>query len=374
MTNRAILTLLFIAALMPSMPHCFASAEEGGGNDRFMTNAVAVKVNSQNISVREVEALYNDSFVLIQDKLRRGELAAENVDAAIHLAWAEALTTAIQDKLLDQRAEKRKREIMNFYLQRAGSVVGTDKALEMFHRLEAEYVRALRREKIMAAGGEDELRKALKRNGQTMQQWEDNLPRELFRRDIVGMEMGQISVRPTEVKEYYEKHPEQFGQPEAWRLARIRIAKAKFSSPEIALAAAKKTKARIDDGADFAEVAAAISDDPIFAKNGGLMTRNGMTDLPSHAFPEEERIAAGMKDGQISDPIEVVDAYVLLRRLGHQEPHTKKFEEVSDKAEALVYNEKFKRKKKEMVEKQKRESYIEVLQEQPPEQLLARKN
>ncbi len=340
----------------------------------FMSNGVAVKVNSQNVSVRDVEALYNDSYSLIQDKLRRGELAAAHLDEAIRLAWAEALDTAIQDKLLDQRAEKRKREIMSFYLQRAGSTLGAPKALEMFHRLESEYVAKLRHDKIVAAGGEEELRKALKRNGQTMAQWEDNLSKELFRRDVIGIEMGQIIVRPSEMEEYYKKHPEQFGQPEAWRLARIRIDKKKFTAPEIALAATNKVKARIDGGDDFAALAAKVSDDVIFAPNGGLMTRNGLTDLPSRAFPKEEEIAKDMKDGELSGPHDMDDAYILLRRLGHQEAHTKKFEEVSDKAEMLVYNEKFKQKKKEMYERQKRESYVEVLQKDPPDHLFPTNN
>jgi len=187
------------------------------------------------------------------------------------------------------------------------------------------------------------------------------------------MEMGQIMVRPMEIKDYYEKHPEQFGQTEAWRLARIRIDKKKFSSPEVALAAAKRTKAKLDDGGDFAKIASAISDDPIFAPNGGLMTRNGLTDLPSRSFPAEEKIAATMKDGEVSDPVDDGEAFVLIRRLGHQEAHTKKFDDVSDRAEALVYNEKFKQKKKEMYARQKRESYIEVLQKDPPDHLLPKK-
>ena len=370
--KRAHLTLLLIAAFVPltSLP---LRAEQTGDGGRLMTNAVAIKVNDQNVSVLDVETLYYDSYLLIQDKLRRGELSAANLDQAIRLAWAEALDTATQDKLLDQRAEKRKREIINFYLQRAGAVLGSDKAMEMFHRLEADAIRKMRHDLIAASGGEEELRKALKRRGQTMQQWEDNLSKELFRQDILAMEMGAITVRPTEVKEYYDKHPEQFGQTEAWRLRRIRIAKDKFTTPEIALQAARLTKDSIEKGKDFAEVAAKISDDPQFAAAGGLITRNGQTDLPSGAFPAEEKIAGGLKDNGISDPIDAGTWYVLLQRLGHQEAHTKSFEDSSDRAERLVYTEKVKQKKKQMHERLKRDSYIEVLQKDPPEHLLAAK-
>ncbi len=300
-------------------------------------------------------------------------MSATNLDQAIKLAWADALDTAIQDKLLDQRAEKRKREIMHFYLDRAGAQLGPDKALEMFHRLEADYLRKLRREEIAASGGEDELRKALQRRGMTMQQWEENLAKELFRRDILAMEMGGLMVRPSEIKEYYDKHPDQFGQGEAWRLRRIRIPKTKLATPELSLQATKMVKESIEKGKDFAAIAAAMSDDPTFASGGGLLTRNGQTDLPSGNFPAEERIAAGLKDNAISDPIDAGDCYVLIQRLGHQDAHTKKFEEVSEKAEALVFAEKRKQKKKEFYQKLKRESFVEIMQPDPPEHLLRKK-
>src|SRR5258708_4139121 len=74
-------------------------------------NEVAIKINTQDVSVREVERLFADSYVLIQDKLKRGELRDRDLEAALRAGWTDAIETATQDKITDQRADKYRREI-----------------------------------------------------------------------------------------------------------------------------------------------------------------------------------------------------------------------------------------------------------------------
>ena len=359
--------LFVFNALFAFAPQCRAAG------DAF--NVVAIRINNQSVSLRDVETLYQDGDVVIQDKLKRGELTPANLEKAIRLAWSEALETAIQDKILDQRAEKRKRDIMNYVLAAAGAAgVSGDKAFERFERIENDYLAKLRQQLVTASGGEEELSKALKRRGQTMKQWNDNLEKELFRRDVISMELGGVTVKPSEVKAYYENHPDQFGQNEAWRLRRIRIAKDKFTTPEVALNAARMVKESVEKGGkEFEQVAAKFSDDPEYAEHGGLMLRNNHTDLPPGNFPAEERIAEKLKDGEISDPADSGNWYVLVQRLGHQNARVLKFEEASEKAEGLLYSEKLKQKKKEMYDRLKRDSYVEIIQKDPPEHLLTAK-
>ncbi len=333
-------------------------------------NGPAIKVNTQIVSIRDVETVFSDSYVLIQDKLRRGELSQNNLEAAIRMAWTEALDTATQDKIMDQRADKRRKDIINYYVARAGGAIGADKAVELFKREEADYVRRLRKELVAAAGGEEELRAALKRRGQTMEQWEAGLNRELFRRDVLAMELGPIGRSAAAAKAFYEKHPEMFKQEEAWRIRRIRVAKSKFTSADVALQAAKLLCERIKAGGDFAELAAKVSEDPEFAEKGGLLMRDGKSDLPSGNFPAEEKIAETLKDGGISEPIDAGDWYVIVQRAGYRALKIQPFGEAEERAEALAYNEKLKQKKRELFEKLKDESYIEVLQKDPPANLL----
>ncbi|MCY3023247.1 MAG: peptidylprolyl isomerase, partial [Planctomycetota bacterium] len=309
-----------------------AAAETEGPSPTF--NAPAVKVNTQVVSIREVETVFSDSHVLIQDRLGRGELKPAGLGPAIRAAWKDALETATQDKIMDQRADKRRKDIIKYYLARAGGDYGGDRALEFFKREEADCVRRLRRELIAAAGGEAELRAALKRRGQTMQEWEAGLTRELFRRDVLALELGPIVPSPAATRAFYDKHPELFKQPDAWRLRRIRIAKDRFKTPEVALAAAKMVREKASGGADFAELAAKVSDDPEFASQGGVLTRDGKSDLPTGNFPREERIAENLKDGGVADPVDAGDWYVIVQRVAYQPMCMRSFEQAGERAEA----------------------------------------
>ncbi len=333
-------------------------------------NAPALKVNTQTVSIRAVEVVYADSLALIMDRLRRGELSPANLEEAIRVAWTAALETAMQDKIMDQRADQRRKDIINFYIARAGGNIGPDRALDFFRREEADYVHRLRRELVAAAGGESELRSALKRRGQTMEQWEAGLSRELFRRDVLALELGSVARSPAAARAFFEKHPELFRQEETWRLRRIRIAKAKFTSPQVALEAARLARERIVNGADFAEVAARITDDPEFAAQGGLLTREGKTDLPPGFFPVEEQIAEKLKDGEISAPIDAGNWYVIVQRVAYRAAKMPSFAESEERAEALAYSELLKQKKRELFEKLKHESYVEIIQKDPPAHLL----
>src|SRR5437762_11444732 len=105
-----------------SMFLCGALSCLAAGDEHRVLNTVAVRVNNQSISVLDVVNVYHDSYAVIQDRMKKGELNAANLEGAIRLAWKEALDTAVQDKILDQRAEKRKREIQNYILAQAGAV------------------------------------------------------------------------------------------------------------------------------------------------------------------------------------------------------------------------------------------------------------
>jgi len=332
-------------------------------------NTVAVKINTQGVSEREVELTFGDSLVLIQDKLRKGEIKAADLALEIRKGWNEALETTIEDKIIDQRANEKHQEIVRSILSRAGQY--GDQAKAMFERQVAFISRQLRQEMITAAGGEQELRAALKRRGQTMQDWEAKIPLELFRREVIGMELGRVVVRPTEIREFYDKHPDVFQQRDAWRLRRIRIAKAQFTSAENALRAANLLTKDITHPGDFEKHArnVKINDDPEFAEQGGLLTKDGKSDLPTGAFPFEEQIAEHLKNGEVSDPADSADWYVLVQRVSYKPAAMQPYEQASERAEAMAFSEKLKKKRHEMYDKLKDQSFIEILAKEPPKHI-----
>ena len=334
-----------------------------------VANEPALRVNAQVIGVREILALYADSRMLIQDKLARGELKPQAREAAVREAWAGALQTAIQDALLDQLSATMRREIIDAIVAFANPGTPPSRRLEFFERHEADLIQSLRKALLAAAGGEQALREELKRKGKSMQAWEAGLRLELFRREVLARSLGPIPNSPAAARAYFEAHPEEFCRPEAWRLRRIRVPKAKFSTPEAAAQAAAAVKKKLDEGQDFAQLAAALQYDPAHDARGGLLTLNGKTALPAGSFPLEERIAAGLKDRACSEPVDAGDAFLIVLREGFRPGLSPTYEESAERAAALAFEERVARTKQEFFESKKKESYIEIIKKEPPAEL-----
>ncbi|MBI3830107.1 MAG: peptidyl-prolyl cis-trans isomerase [Planctomycetes bacterium] len=334
-------------------------------------NTVALRVNARAISSREIEAIFRDSYTLIQDKLKRGELKPEAKRDAIREAWKSALQTAIQDQLLDELGTKFRQEIKARIVSNYSPGTSSARIEDAYRRWEGDMVAQLRKQMIEAAGGEKALRDTLTQRGQNWKEWERGLLLEIFRREVLYFSLGPVSDSPAASKAYFEAHPEEFSRPDAWRLRHIRIPKDKFTSAEETLKTAELIRKKLaEGGVEFGEVAAALKYDPATDTRGGLLTVDGKTDLPSGQFPAEERIAKGLKDGEISKPVEVGDAFLIVKREGYKPALKLTWEEAADMAAGLAFTERLKKKKLEFFEKQKSDAYIEIVQKEPPEKWL----
>jgi len=335
-----------------------------------LSNAVALRVNGQQIGLRQVQAAFSDSWHLIGERAARGDLKPGEIEAAVRKGWTDALQTTVQDALLDSLATRFRNQIIRSFVARFDPATPPTRVMDSFARIEGDEVRRLRMEMLRAAGGEAELKAALKRKGQTLREWEKGIRRELFRREVVYMNVGYIVNSPRLARTYFEAHPEEFNQPDAWRLRRIRIPKERFTTPEAAAKAAALIHERLKSGQDFASLAASLGYDPQHERAGGLMMKNGKPDQPSGTFPTEEKIAAKLKNGEISDPVEAGEAILIVKREGYREGVNPTFEEASEKASALAYAAKVKEKKEEFFARQKGDAFIEIVLKEPPEQYL----
>ena len=347
---------------------CAETVGQGVKNEDFM-NLGALRINAQIVGVHEVENNFLESYQLIQDKVRRKQLKGDAVDKALKDAWTSAVQTTIQDTLLDQQGAKRRTQIIRSILSNSAPGTYDNQMLDAFKRWEADAVRQYAQQKIQAAGGEAELAAALKRKGQSMEDWRRSLSRELFRQEVLFESLGNIPPSPKAGRAYFEAHPDEFEQKDVWRLRRIRIPKSKFSTPEAAQQAAQVIYSKLKEGYDFAQMATDLKYDPPYDAQGGLLTSDGQADLPSGTFPIEERIAKKMivKDGQFCEPLDLDDQYLIVKREYYKPGNKPTFEDVAEKAIALSQFDRVKQKKQEFYEKQKKDSFVEILQADPPE-------
>jgi len=358
---------LLLPLLLAGLWAATVAASSGEATPPPVENGPALKVNSQVVTIREVENVFADSFSIIQEHLRRGTLKPEMREVAIREAWKAALSTAMQDELLDQLAHKFRSDIIKNLVSRTDPSVPATRVIEFFRRIEGDYIAKLRTQLIEAAGGERELRAALARKGQTIRDWESTLSTELFRREVLFEQVGQVAPSPAAAKAYYEAHPDEFRTSDAWRLRRIKIPKSKFDSPDAAAQATVLVYKKLtDEKIEFATLAATVAFDPPFDNNGGLLTVDGQADQPSGHFLAEETIASKLKDGEFSKPYDLGDSFLIVFREGYRERKNQTYEESANHALALAYQDKVRKKKEEFLEKQLKSAYTEIIQKDPP--------
>lgn len=121
-----------------------------------------------------------------------------------------------------------------------------------------------------------------------------------------------------EAKDYYDNLVKQIGPKGLFSCSHILI----LASPDAEEAVREAAKVRIDSvytaltkGADFAELAKEVSQDPGSAKNGGKLPLA----TKGYFFKEFEDAALALKDGEISKPVLSPVGYHIIRMEGRQD-------------------------------------------------------
>lgn len=183
---------------------------------------------------------------------------------------------------------------------------------------------------IRDAGGQEQFEKLLEAQGLTM---------ERLRRSIEGGRRVDLLIeritsdvpQPTEeeIRDYFQAHRGEYLTPERALFQHILIKPASASEQDRAAAVEKLTeiRRRIEQGADFAEQAAAYSDCPSGRRTGGSLgwlTRGIM-------LPEFENAIFSLPVGAVSHPLETPLGFHLVKKLAHEPPQEAPFEMVRDK-------------------------------------------
>lgn len=160
-----------------------------------------------------------------------------------------------------------------------------------------------------------------------------------------------VKVTEEDANKYYEENPKAFTKPEQVRASHILVSFKPDESKEVK----EKAKEKIDDllhqvkeGADFAELAKANSDDIYSAPDGGDIGY-----FPRGEYdPNFEKVSFDLPVDEVSDVVETYQGYHIVKVTDHQKEEIIPFDEIKEKLiEALSY-----RKKEEFTRK-----YIESL-------------
>jgi peptidyl-prolyl cis-trans isomerase C len=207
---------------------------------------------------------------------------------------------------------------------------------------------------------EDEFKKALASRNLTPEKVRDEIKKQLAIEKMIEAEVTpQISVTDHDVKDFYDKNPQQFQQPESWRASHILV----MVPQDAAEAQKKEARAKIDDvlkqvkaGGDFAELAKKYSQDGS-AQAGGDLNYFSKGQMVK---PFEDAVSA-LKVGEVSGVVETQFGFHVIKLTDKRAPRTVPLTEVNKKIGDYLLNRMRNEKAGAFVESLKAKSRIEVL-------------
>lgn len=264
----------------------------GCGSNAAVSEDIAARVNSKDITTAELEQLYQSRIATAEQVPTPEEAQALKF---------QLLTQMINDEILLQMAA-------------SSSLSATDAEVETrFTDLKSQYSEEqfqamLKQQRLAADDVKAEMRKAL-----TLEK--------LITKEITS----RINVSDNEIRDVYEKNKASFNLPEGYRLQHIMVTP--FAEPQVNNAkrddartpADARTKAErlyreIQGGQDFAIVARDWSEDAESAPNGGDMGFRALQDLEA-IDPRLSQAVTRLKIGESSPLIDTKYGYHILKLL-----------------------------------------------------------
>ena len=155
---------------------------------------------------------------------------------------------------------------------------------------------------------------ALEKEGITEEKVRAQVEKEVLVQAINEKKETEARISEKDVKEYYEKNPSKFKQPDTVKLRIITTTDEKK---------AQDILAKIKAGEDFGDIAYKMSEDPYRVKGGDLgYMHKGMM------IPEIEEAASKLKVGEVSDIVKVENAWFIIKLEDKKPEHMLSFEEI----------------------------------------------
>jgi parvulin-like peptidyl-prolyl isomerase len=146
---------------------------------------------------------------------------------------------------------------------------------------------------------------------------------------IASVVQESESREPTEqqLREFYERNRDFFAHPGRLRVREIFCRAADGSDAERALGRANEAVRRLRAGESFADVAAAVGDQPIVALPDALLPP---AKLQEYIGPTVLRTALQLDRGAVSDPVRSTGGYYVLQVTERQADDLPPFEQIKD--------------------------------------------
>ncbi|MBD8014764.1 peptidylprolyl isomerase [Planococcus wigleyi] len=172
-------------------------------------------------------------------------------------------------------------------------------------------------------GGTEALEQALAASGMAITDLKEEMEIYLKVEKIVGPD---IKISDEQIKTYFEENKDAFNQPSQVEANHILVA----TQEE-----ADEVKAKLDDGGDFAEMAAEYSTDTSNAENGGALGAFGAGEMA----PEFEEAAFSMEVDEISEPVQTDYGFHIIQVTGKTAAVEANLEDSKEQIKETLFDE-----------------------------------
>ena len=306
----------------------------------LLTALVAIATPARAAVVEEIVAKINNRIITKSQILERTEVMMRQLQQQYSGADLERERQEAQDNLLANLITE------SLLLERAETIFDMD-------RIRVSLIEDFRKQQKIES--DQDLEKALKDQGMTRKELEEQLIRLAVPNEIIGYDVKRkISVSETELKDYYEKHTARWETPAMVTLREIVLLYGEEDRVAVGDRAAQVAR-EAAAGADFLELVQ--RDSEAGTREGqGLLGPLPAADL----LPSIAAAAFKIEPGQVSEPIDTGRSFHIIRVETRTERVVRSLAEVREEAYNAVRGEKFKPRFERYLKRLWKENYIEV--------------
>ncbi len=292
--------------------------------------------------VDAIVAIVNDDIITLSDYMNE------------HDMLYEALRSQFQGEEFDKRYEAEKEALLErmitakLLLQEAQKKdINVDEQMRIFiDNIKTQY----------NIGSDDELRRALAQQGMDFEAWKSEQEKVLLQQTVIYSEIGRtIAIDETDVINYYNLHPEEFTEPEEYRLRGI-ILLSEGRSEEGIQTEKQEIDEKLAAGEDLATLAGQYSDGPQKESQGDMGTFQ-----KGQLAENLQQTVENLDEGSLTPWIQMPNGWYLIKLEEKKESRLKPFEEVKKEIEDMLFNQEQQVKIEGYIKDLKNRSYIKIL-------------
>jgi len=312
--------MIFVFLLVLNSGVFFSSQE--------VVEEIIAVVNDDVITRSEYEGNLRAIFQMLQSQLEGEELTKQ-----YNLMKENLLDTMIRNMLLLQEAR--------------------EKGFDVTEQVNL-YIENLKKENNIETDAQ--LRQELRKQGMDFEAWRQELEENFLKQALIFNEVDRYIVTDdSEIVSYYKLHPEEFTEPEEYRLRVIYLSSEGKNEEELQ-SKKEEISRRISEGEEMADLATQYSEGPEKESQGDLGSfKKG--ELEKNLEEAVEKL----NPGEIHPWLEARNGWYLLKLEEKKESRIRTFDEVKQEIEKKIFSERKRIKIDEYIDKLLNSNYIKII-------------